>query len=139
MNLVFLVEADRNIAQGMILDKLMTFDILTPSLALQNTIADILSSYDELIENNLRRLAILEEAARLLYEEWFVKFRFPRHKQVSMVESELGMIPQGWEVVSFFEMAEILSGGTPQTTVSEYWNGDIPFYTIRGDKVRFLC
>src|SRR5947209_3754134 len=89
-----------------------------PPLPIQRAIAGILSAYDDLIENNTRRIAILEETTRLLYQEWFVKFRFPGHEEVKMVESEVGMVPEGWEVVSFFDIAHVLSGGTPKTTVS---------------------
>lgn len=71
-----------------------------PPLNEQHRIAAILSAYDDLIENNTRRIAILEEMARRLYEEWFVRFRFPGHEQVRMVESELGLIPEGWRIVS---------------------------------------
>lgn len=71
-----------------------------PPLDTQHRIAAILSAYDDLIENNTRRIAILEEMARRIYEEWFVRFRFPGHEQVKMVESELGLIPVGWKVVS---------------------------------------
>ncbi|MGH2478658.1 MAG: restriction endonuclease subunit S, partial [Ktedonobacteraceae bacterium] len=80
----------------------------------------------------------LEETARLLYQEWFVQFRFPGYEQVRMVESALGMVPEGWEVVNFFDIADILSGGTPKTTVSEYWNGDIPFYTPKDAPASFF-
>lgn len=69
-----------------------------PSIDIQRRIASILSAYDNLIENNTRRIAILEEMARRIYEEWFVRFRFPGHEQVKMVESELGLIPEGWGV-----------------------------------------
>jgi type I restriction enzyme S subunit len=100
-----------------------------PPLPIQHKIADILSAYDNLIENNQRRIAILEEMARSLYHEWFVKFHFPGHEQVKMVKSKLGRIPEGWDIVSFSDIAEVLSGGTPKTTIPEYWNGDIPFYT----------
>lgn len=62
----------------------------------QRRIASILSAYDDLIENNTRRIAILEEMARRIYEEWFVHFRFPGHESVRMVESELGAVPEGW-------------------------------------------
>jgi type I restriction enzyme S subunit len=61
-------------------------------------IADILSTYDELIENNQRRIRVLEEVARSLYREWFVRFRYPGHESVPLVDSPLGQIPQGWEV-----------------------------------------
>ena len=64
----------------------------------QRRIAAILSPYDDLIENNTRRIAILEEMARRLYEEWFVRFRFPGHEGVKMVESEIGPVPEGWNV-----------------------------------------
>ena len=64
-----------------------------PPLSTQQKIASILSAYDDLIENNTRRIKILESMAQTLYQEWFVKFRFPGHKQVKMVESELGLIP----------------------------------------------
>lgn len=80
-------------------DKLLTFDILTPPFPIQRKISAILSAYDNLIENNTRRIAILEEMAQSLYREWFVQFRFPGHEEKRMVESALGMIPEGWEVV----------------------------------------
>lgn len=67
-----------------------------PPIATQRKIADILSNYDRLIENNTCRIKILEEMAQLLYREWFVNFRFPGYEQTSMVESELGLIPQHW-------------------------------------------
>ena len=64
----------------------------------QRRIAGILSAYDELIENSQRRIRILEEMARSLYREWFVKFRFAGHENHRMVDSVLGKIPEGWEV-----------------------------------------
>ncbi|MDD5068958.1 MAG: restriction endonuclease subunit S [Candidatus Pacebacteria bacterium] len=63
----------------------------------RRSIAGILLAYDDLIENNLRRIKILEEMARSLYCEWFVNFRFPGHEKVQMVDSPLGKIPKGWE------------------------------------------
>jgi len=70
-----------------------------PLLPIQQRIARILSAYDDLIENNTRRIAILEEMARRIYEEWFVRFRFPGHEGVRMLESELGLVPEGWTVM----------------------------------------
>ena len=64
----------------------------------QEKIASILSAYDDLIENNTRRIKILEQMAQMLYREWFVNFRFPGHEKVKIVESELGLIPEGWTV-----------------------------------------
>jgi len=69
-----------------------------PSPEVQKRIASILSAYDDLIENNTRRIEVLEEMARRLYEEWFVQFRFPGHEGVGLKESELGQIPAGWTV-----------------------------------------
>jgi type I restriction enzyme S subunit len=66
----------------------------------QRRIASVLSAYDDLIENNTRRIAILEEMARRIYEEWFVRFRFPGHENVRMVESELGLVPEGWPLTT---------------------------------------
>lgn len=101
-----------------------------PTLPIQRRIAAILSAYDDLIENNTRRIRILEEMARRIYEEWFVRFRFPGHENVRMVESELGLIPEGWEVSKVADTFDILGGGTPSTTVEEYWyNGSINWYS----------
>jgi len=80
------------------LNKLLIFDFLTPPLPTQRKIAAILSAYDDLIENNTRRIALLEQTAQILYREWFVHFRFPGHESVPLVESELGSIPEGWGV-----------------------------------------
>ena len=73
--------------------------VCVPSLATQHKIAAILSTYDNLIENNTRRIKILEDMAQTLYREWFVHFRFPGHENIPMVESPLGLIPQGWKVI----------------------------------------
>lgn len=81
-----------------------------PPLPTQHKIASILSAYDDLIENNLRRIKILEEMAQNLYLEWFVKFRFPGHEKVKMVDSSLGQIPEGWEVRSLGNLITIDKG-----------------------------
>ena len=69
-----------------------------PTCQVQKRVASILSAYDDLIENNTRRIKILEDMAQMIYREWFVNFRFPGHENVRMVESELGLIPEGWEI-----------------------------------------
>lgn len=92
---------DTGSAQAQItVNALEPFLLTIPDLATQRRIASILSAYDDLIENNTRRIAILEEMARRIYEEWFVHFRFPGYEKVKMVESELGLIPAGWKVVA---------------------------------------
>jgi type I restriction enzyme, S subunit len=94
-----------------------------PNIQIQQKIASILSSYDDLIENNTRRIEILEQMAKLVYEEWFVKFRFPGHENVKMVPSDLGEIPEGWKVKAFSEVIDVnpmrrLSKGKLATKVS---------------------
>ena len=73
-----------------------------PELDKQKQIADVLSAYDDLIENNTKRIKILEQIAQAIYREWFVHFRFPGHEKVKMIDSktEFGKIPEGWEVKS---------------------------------------
>jgi type I restriction enzyme, S subunit len=83
------------------------FEVLQPPLPVQQRIAGILSAYDELIENSLRRIKILESMARALYREWFVHFRFPGHENHPRVTSPLGEIPQGWEVKNLSAVAEV--------------------------------
>lgn len=82
-------------------------EIPLPPLRIQHRIAGILSAYDDLIENNLRRIKILEEMARALYCEWFVHFRFPGHEKVRLVDSPLGKIPEGWEVRKLSDVADV--------------------------------
>jgi type I restriction enzyme, S subunit len=106
------------------------FEIGAPPVEVQQRIASILSAYDDLIENNTRRIAILEEMARRIYEEWFVHFRFPGHEGVRMVESELGLVPDGWAIEVVEDVTETLGGGTPSKTESDYWDGgDINWYS----------
>nr|AAU82148.1 conserved hypothetical protein [uncultured archaeon GZfos11A10] len=92
-----------------------------PDPATQDEIATILSAYDDLIENNRRRIQLLEQAARLLYREWFVHLRFPGHEHVAITDG----VPEGWEKKKIAEVCETVGGGTPSTKVSEYWEGDI--------------
>ncbi|MCO7554717.1 restriction endonuclease subunit S [Metapseudomonas otitidis] len=81
------------------------------SLSTQSQVVSILSAYDDLIENNTRRIEILEEIARRLYEEWFVQFRFPGREGVEFKESEFGLIPEGWSVVKLEEICDLITDG----------------------------
>ena len=85
-------------------------EIESPPLPVQRRIACILSAYDELIENNQRRIQILETMARALYREWFVEFRFPGHEKLPRVVSPLGDIPQGWETKKLGDIIELKYG-----------------------------
>ena len=104
-----------------------------PSLSMQRRIALILSAYDDLIENNTRRIAILEEMARRIYEEWFVRFRFPGHEGVRMVESELGLVPNGWTPCRLERVCSRMnSGNTPSRSNPDYWDrGTVAWYKTR--------
>ena len=81
-----------------------------PPLTLQDVIVEMLDSFDDLIENNRRRIDILERMARLLYQEWFVHFRFPGHEDVELVDSALGPIPEGWKVSRLGNILEFAYG-----------------------------
>ncbi len=70
-------------------------DVTIPPVSEQEKIAEILEIYDNLIENNNCRIAMLEEMAQSLYREWFVKFRFPGHENAKFIDSPLGKIPEG--------------------------------------------
>jgi type I restriction enzyme S subunit len=80
------------------------------TLTAQRRIASILRAYDELIEVNRRRVAVLEEMARALFEEWFVRFRFPGHETVPMADTPEGPLPNGWSWRAFSSLAEFMNG-----------------------------
>ena len=103
------------------LEILRGFNVVTPPLACQRSIASILSAYDDLIENCQRRIRLLEDMARGLYREWFVHFRFPGADALPRVDSPLGPIPEGWTVASLPECVHI----NPRVKVPR--EGDKPF------------
>lgn len=94
-------------------DAMRGYQFFLPPIPIQQRIADILSAYDELIENNQRRIHILEDMARSLYREWFVHFRYPGHESVPLVDSPLGPIPEGWELKSLAHLMKISGGSQP--------------------------
>ncbi len=96
---------------------LRSVPVLLPPLPAQRKIAAILSAYDDLFENNLRRIKILEEMAQNLYREWFVKFRFPGHQHKRFIDSPLGQIPQGWEVKLLGNLADQIRDGIKPDSV----------------------
>lgn len=109
-------------------DQIRGFSFRLPPTAVQDEVISVLSPYDDLIENNTRRIAILEEMAQAIYREWFVNFRFPGHEQVEMVESELGPIPEGWKRDTLGNLCHLTMGQSPK---SDYYNEDaigLPFH-----------
>jgi type I restriction enzyme S subunit len=81
--------------------------VRVPDRAAQDRIAAIMESIDDLIENNRRRVEVLEEMARAIYREWFVRFRYPGHEHVPLVDSPLGPIPDGWEISPLFDVVDV--------------------------------
>jgi type I restriction enzyme S subunit len=119
------------------LTKFPDFPVTIPDLPTQRNIAGILSAYDDLIENNLRRIKILEQMAQSLYREWFVHFRFPGHDTVRFIDSELGRIPKGWKVTTIGEQFTTTLGGTPSRSNDAFWtNGTVPW--VNSGKVNEL-
>jgi len=121
----------QNISKGttqdnLSVDKLLSFEFKVPPLPEQKRIAGILSAYDDLIENNLRRIKILEEMAQSLYREWFVHFRFPGHESTPMIDSPLGPIPEGWEVATVNELLKRFPAGKKYNQKSALKEGVVP-------------
>jgi type I restriction enzyme S subunit len=107
---------ESNVISGATVDRIPLirfpeFEVRLPSIPVQHKIASILSAYDDLIENNRRRIQLLEEASRLLYREWFVHLRFPGHEHVAIKDG----VPEGWEKKTAYDVMDVLSGGTPKT------------------------
>lgn len=92
----------------------------------QCKVVSILSAYDDLIENNNRRIKILEQMAQTIYDEWFVKFRFPDHSKVKMVDSELGKIPAEWKVATVKDIIKRLPSGKKYDNKSVLPKGKVP-------------
>lgn len=108
--------AQDNLSQA----KLLSLKFPIPGISEQKQIADVLTAYDDLIENNRRRIQLLEQAARLLYKEWFVHLRFPGHEHTQIIDG----VPEGWERQSLGEFATILKGkNITKETIEE---GDVP-------------
>lgn len=97
-------------------------------LPVQTRIADILSTYDKLIENNNRRIELLEKAAQELYKEWFVRFRFPNHENTKFVNG----LPEGWSAFRLEDVAEIGRGSSPRPIADQKYfvDGKIPWIKI---------
>ena len=104
--------------------QIKAFEFRLPEEKEQAAIASTLSAYDDLIENNRRRIALLEEAARLLYREWFVHFRFPGHEHVKVIDG----LPVGWEQRTLVELAEVVMGQSPKSEFYNEFGQGLPFH-----------
>ena len=101
------------------LTALRNMKIAVPPIDVQKKIVDILSAYDDLIENNQKQIKLLEEAAQRLYKEWFVDLRFPGHEATPITNG----IPEGWTEKTIVDVCtKIGAGGTPSRSNETYWN-----------------
>ena len=91
------------------------FSFVLPDIEVQKAVGTILSTYDDLIENNKKQIKLLEEAAQRLYKEWFIDLRFPGHETTPIVDG----VPEGWKEQSLYQIADVVMGQSPK---SEYYN-----------------
>lgn len=104
-------------------ERIYKYKFFLPNFSTQKGISNILSTYDELIENNNHRIVLLEKVAQELYNEWFVRFRFPDHADVKYENG----LPAGWKIKRLFEYGRIETGKTPSTENQENYGGEIMF------------
>jgi len=116
---------------------LLNLEISLPPLSEQKRISSILSSFDNKIEQLKKENNILEDIAQSIFKEWFVKYNFPnkdgkpyKNNNGKMINSELGLIPEGWRVGKLADFGEIICGKTPSKKHNEYFNGKYPFIKI---------
>lgn len=100
--------------------------VLVPGIAIQRKIAAILTAYDDLIEVNKRRIALLEKMAEELYREWFVRLRFPGYQDTRFVKG----VPEGWKMQKIEDAFAFTGGGTPSKSVPSFWaDGTVNWFT----------
>lgn len=99
------------------------FEFAFPPTSIQERVADVLCSYDDLIDNNKRRIALLDQAAQELYREWFVRLRFPGREHTAIQDG----VPRRWQRSPLGNCVRFRSGGTPSKAREAYWNGDTPW------------
>ena len=133
---IYGISAGTSTQPNMKIEHMLQYKINKFSLEEQEKIANILSSLDDKIELNNEMNKTLEEMAQSIFKRWFVDFEFPsedgepyKSSGGEMVDSELGMIPKGWEVKTLDYVGDIVSGGTPSTKNEEYYGGDISWIT----------
>lgn len=128
-------------------DRILSYEFFLPSLAEQKKISEMLATLDERITLLRETNATLEAIAQALFKSWFVDFDPVRAKAEgrqpegmdaataalfpdSFEESELGLVPKGWRRLAFTETVRVIGGGTPKTSVPEYWEGSIPWFSV---------
>lgn len=116
-------QSDKAAVPGVNRNVLHELKVRCPDNDSQERIADILSAYDDLIENNRRLMVLLEEAARQIYREWFVRLRFPGYEHTHIPNG----IPEGWKRGRICDFGDVITGKTPSTKESDNYGGDIPF------------
>lgn len=129
---------DADVRGGLHWKALCDMQLPIPSITKQKEIVKEYNVIQNRITLNQQLIKKLEETAQTIYKQWFVDFEFPdengkpyKSSGGEMVESELGEIPEGWEVKGFTKVIKLSGGGTPNTEHLEYWGGEIPFYTPR--------
>lgn len=118
--------AQQNLSQQLI----KPFALRVPDVEIQRQIGAVLRSLDNLIENNRRRVTVLEEMARAIYQQWFLKFRYPGHEDVPLVDSTLGPIPEEWRVVTLGEVARVVRGRSYRSAELAD-EGGLPFVNLK--------
>ncbi len=99
-------------------------EITLPPIEIQRRIANILSAYDDLIENNQKQIKLLEEAAQRLYKEWFVDLRFPGHENIKIVDG----VPEGWKKTALSDIADVVMGQSPKSEFYNQIGEGLPFH-----------
>lgn len=110
----------QNLSQG----RLSAYIAHIPPIETQRRIADILSAYDDLIENNRKQIKLLEEAAQRLYKEWFVDLRFPGHEHIRIVDG----VPEGWKKEPLSAIADVTMGQSPKSEFYNHIGEGLPFH-----------
>lgn len=119
-------KATGGVFDTIITDTLKKLEIILPPLSTQHKITGIISVYDDLIENNEHRVAILEEMAQRIYKEWFVDFKYTGHENDEHIDTEMGIIPENWEVVEVSNLLKRLKAGNKYTQKNVSIIGEIP-------------
>lgn len=118
-------ESDKAAVPGVDRKVLHKLRVRCPNVDLQRRVSGVLRRYDGLIENNRRRIALLEDAARQLFREWFVRLRFPGHEHTEIAQG----LPQGWSAHRLDGLCRVGRGASPRP-IANFMDGDIPWFKI---------